>query len=80
MSRLRLNPEHRRKIIVSAAVDLAKRTGFDNIASPERVSNHCRISTSVATIRRYFPSTIDLMRAAADADEWCKIEFDKLDM
>lgn len=68
MNMKRLTTTVRERIIARAAHDVALEYGILEAANAERVAATCSVHTSVATVRRYYPTQDDLIRAAARVD------------
>jgi DNA-binding transcriptional regulator YbjK len=62
MQPMRLDAKSRRKMIIEAARIVADRDGEMRL-TPEAVAKECAVSTSVATVRRYFLTMGDLRDA-----------------
>lgn len=67
MKRRRMQPDDRRKIIVLAAVAVARRDGLASVTF-EAVAAACSIETTERTIRHYFATYRALWLATAKQD------------
>lgn len=67
MNDIRLHPDARRGVIVKSAVTVALSDGIMAV-DHDSVSSRAGVPTSAATVRRYFPTMMDLREAAAKAD------------
>lgn len=65
---MRLEPQQRRTVIITAAVRVA-RDGQLSDVTHGAVAKRCTVKTSAATVRHYFPDRSQLWRAVIDADE-----------
>ena len=59
---MRLQPDNRRAVIVSAAISIAKTEGLHRVTHGA-VAGRCKIQTSTKTVRHYFATQVDLWRA-----------------
>jgi DNA-binding transcriptional regulator YbjK len=59
---MRLQPENRRAVIVSAAVSIAKTEGLHRVTHGS-VAGRCKIQTSTKTVRHYFATQVELWQA-----------------
>lgn len=64
----RLNPDHRKVVILNAAVEIAKRDGLHNVRN-DTVASACAIETSSYTVKHHYPTRDDLWRAAIEHDK-----------
>jgi AcrR family transcriptional regulator len=59
---MRLKPEQRRAVIITAAVAIAREHGLHRVTHGD-VAKRCKIDTSVKTVRHYFADQAALWRA-----------------
>lgn len=59
----RLDPEVRRKIVLNAAVKLARENRVEGFTQQD-VADACEVETTRETVKRYFPTIADLRKAA----------------
>ena len=59
---MRLQPENRRAVIITAAVAIAKEHGLHRVTHGD-VAKRCKIDTSIKTVRHYFQTQVDLWQA-----------------
>lgn len=64
---MRLKPEERRSVIINAAVDVAKSSHLSKVTHAT-VAEKCVVSTSVATVKKYFPHRNMLWKAVCEAE------------
>lgn len=59
---MRLQPDNRRAVIITAAISIAKAHGLHRVTHGA-VAKQCRIETSIKTVRHYFGTQVDLWQA-----------------
>jgi AcrR family transcriptional regulator len=59
---MRLEPDQRRAVIITAAVRIARSDGFTAI-SHSLVAKRCTVETSKATVKHYFPDRNSIWHA-----------------
>jgi AcrR family transcriptional regulator len=62
---MRLQPENRRAVIITAAGKIASERGLHAVTHGD-VAKRCVIETSKKTVQHYFPKQADLWRVLAD--------------
>lgn len=68
---MRLQPDNRRAVIITAAISIAKTEGLHSVTHGA-VSKRCKIATSTKTVRHYFATQVDLWQAVlAEVPELC---------
>lgn len=65
---MRLEPDQRRSVIITAALRVARDSGLVHV-NHSTVSARCVTYTSPKTVKHYFRSRNDLWRAVLDADD-----------
>lgn len=63
---MRLQPEQRRAVIITAAVAIAREHGLHRVTHGD-VAKRCKVDTSVKTVRHYFADQAALWRAVVVA-------------
>lgn len=64
---MRLQPEQRRAVIITAAVSIAREHGLHRVTHGD-VAKRCRVITSIKTVRHYFADQAALWRAVMEAE------------
>lgn len=64
---MRLEPDQRRAVIITAAVRIARDSGLHAV-NHSTVATRCVVLTSKETVKHYFPTRGDLWRAVVGAD------------
>lgn len=64
----RLDPEQRKRMIVQAAIKIAKERGLQHV-NHSAVAKRCPLQTSTSTVRHYFTTQIDLQTACVIIDD-----------
>ena len=64
---MRMTPEQRRTVIVTAALRIARDKGLQSVNHSE-VAKRCTVATSVKTVRHYFNDREALWMAVIDAE------------
>lgn len=64
---IKLTPDHRRKVIINAALNVVERHGLGHVTF-KSVSENAAIQTSPSTVKHYFPTRDELWNATIDAD------------
>jgi DNA-binding transcriptional regulator YbjK len=59
---MRLQPEQRRAVIITAAVTIAREHGLHRVTHGD-VAKRCKVETSIKTVRHYFADQVALWRA-----------------
>lgn len=70
--RVKLEPDQRRNVIVTAAVRIGLDKGLVAINHGD-VAKRCSVETSKETVKYYFPTKADLWGAAIAADDTCAL-------
>lgn len=63
---MRLQPENRRAVIITAATSIARDGGLHKVTHGT-VAKRCKIDTSKATVKHYFATQTDLWRGVISA-------------
>lgn len=63
---MRLQPEQRRALIITAAVRIAREGGLLAVTHGD-VAKRCSIATSIATVKHYFPERAAIWRSVVAA-------------
>lgn len=63
MTRVRLSPDDRRGVIITAARRLVEEAGSLAVLTHGGVAARCVLPTSIKTVKHYFPTRADLVRA-----------------
>ena len=68
---MRLQPDNRRAVIITAAISIAKEHGLHRVTHGD-VAKRCKIDTSIKTVRHYFGTQVDLWQAVlSEVPELC---------
>ena len=63
---MRLEPDQRRAVIITAAVRIAKESGLAKVTHGD-VAKRCTVATSTALVRHYFPERASMWAAVIAA-------------
>lgn len=62
---MRLTPDQRRSVIITAAVRIAREAGLCRVTHGD-VAKRCTVATSTALVRHYFPERAGLWAAVVE--------------